>query len=430
MSAVPASMKNLYLQTARPQVTTPPLEGESRADVAIVGGGYTGLSTALHIAEAGLSAVLVEAEEIGHGCSGRNGGQVNPGLKLLPDAVEAKWGKDLGARMVTLSHRAPDVVFGLIEAHGIDCAPARTGTIRAAIDAAGVAEVGALAAQSAARGGPVRRLDAAEMRALTGSDLYLAGALDPRGGHLNPLGYARGLALAAQRAGAVLHSHSRALSVNRENGLWRVRTAQGSILAPELVIGTNGHTDALWPGLQRLLAPVYTYIAATDPLPDALRRAIMPSGAALFEAAWDVVYFRIDDAGRLLMGGRGPQRDERGAEDYRHLTRYAEKLWPALKGIDWPWHWHGQVAITADHFPHLITPDEGVHLMLGYNGRGIAMATVAGQAIATRIASGGSAQVDLPVRSRIAPLPLQRFWRLGADLTTAAHLLHDRLRGR
>lgn len=424
------AMRNLYSETARPRISAPPLEGSVTADVAIVGGGYTGLSTALHLAEQGLRPVLVEAGDIGHGCSGRNGGQVNPGLKLLPDAIEAHWGADLGRRMVALSYGAPDVVFGLIDKHGIDCAPARTGTIRAAIDAAGLAEVHALVAQCAGRGGPVRFLDAAEMQAATGTALYRGGALDARGGHINPLGYARGLGLAAQRAGATLHGGSRALAVQRVSGGWQVRTAGGTVTAPELVIGTNGYTDDLWPGLKRTIAPVWTNIAATDPLPDAIRDTIMPCGSALYEAAWDVVYYRLDDAGRLLVGGRGPQRDARGPQDYRHLIDYAEKLWPRLRGVAWPWEWHGQVAITQDHFPHLTAPEPGVHLMLGYNGRGIAMATVAGGIIAARIVSGGRAQVDLPVRQRLEPMPFQPFWRIGAEASMAWHLMLDRLRGR
>lgn len=428
---MPASpMRNLYLRTARPPFAAPPLQGAVTADVAIVGGGYTGLSTALHLAEMGLKPVVVEAGEIGHGCSGRNGGQVNPGLKLLPDEVEAHWGADLGRRMLALSYGAPDVVFGLIEKHGIDCAPARTGTIRAAIDATGIAGVRALVEQCAARGGPVRFLDAAEMKAATGTGLYLAGALDARGGHLNPLGYARGLALAAQRAGAVLYANSRATSVQRDGSGWRVTTAGGRVTAPELVIGTNGYTGDLWPGLKRTIAPVWTNIAATDPLPEAVRRTIMPSGAALYEAAWDVVYYRLDDEGRLLMGGRGPQRDARGPQDYRHLVAYAEKLWPQLRGVAWPWQWHGQVAVTQDHFPHLTAPEKGVHLMLGYNGRGVAMATVSGRIVAARIASGGTAVVDLPVRNRLEPMPFQRFWRIGAEASMSWHLLLDRLRGR
>lgn len=423
-------MNNLYLTTAHAIAPFAPLAGAQTADVVIVGGGYTGLSTALHLAEAGLKAILVESDDIGHGCSGRNGGQVNPGLKWLPDEVERDWGAELGARMVKTSYAASGEVFDRIDRHGIDCAPRRSGSIRAAIDEAGLAVIRTTGEQLGKRGMPIEVLDAAGMRRLTGTGIYLGGLFDPRGGHINPLGYARGLADAARAAGALIHSHSRAVGVRREGTGWRVETANGSISAPHLVIGTNGHTDALWPGLKKTLVPIFTYLTATDPLPKALRDSIMPSDAALYEAAWDVVYYRLDDAGRLVMGGRGPQRPARGPGDYRHLVEYAKKLWPQLGDTVWPWHWYGQVAITHDHYPHLTEPEPGAHLMLGYNGRGIAMATVCGRMVAERIASGGKAAIDLPVRGQLEPMPWQRFWRLGAEITMGWNQVRDRIKGR
>lgn len=423
-------MKNLYSETSGVRIETARLDGATTADVVIVGGGYTGLSTALFLAQAGLKPVVIEAGEIGHGCSGRNGGQVNPGLKLLPDDVEAHWGSERGKRVVELSHAAPGIVFDLIEHYAIDCAPNRSGTIRAAIDAKGVEQVRALTAQCQRRGADVKYLGPDEMKAATGTSIYRAGAFDPRGGHINPLAYARGLALAAQAAGARLYSSSPALAVRRESSGWLVTTKDGSVSAAKMVIATNGYTGDLWPGLRQTIAPVYTYIAATDPLPEHIRRTIMPSGAALFEAAWDVVYYRIDDAGRLLMGGRGPQRDAISPADYYHLIDYAEKLWPQLRNVSWPWHWHGQVAITHDHLPHLTVPGDDAYLMLGYNGRGIAMATVAGQQLATLIASEGAADIDIPVRSVLSPMPFHRFWRTGANISIGWHMMLDKLHRR
>jgi glycine/D-amino acid oxidase-like deaminating enzyme len=423
-------MRNLYVQTSRPQVTTPRLEQTVTADIAIIGGGYTGLSAALHLAQRGLKPVLVDADEIGHGCSGRNGGQVNSGLKHLPDEVEARWPGGLGKRFSDLSFEAPGLVFDLIAEHGIDCAPMRTGSIRAAIDAAGVGYVTAFAEQCAGRGAAVRLLDAGEMKTLTGASAYRAGALDPRCGHINPLAYARGLAQAAQQAGAALYGHSRAISLSREQSSWRIATERGAISAANIVVATNGYTDGLWPGLAQTHFAYNTCITATDPLPDRLRQAIMPCGAALFEAAWDVVYYRVDEAGRLLMGGRGPQRNLRGPADVRHLVRHACKLWPGLEGVDWPWAWCGTVAITRDHYPHLTIAEPGAYLMLGYNGRGIAMATAAGQQLARLIASGGTDDIDIPVRTALDRIPLHRFWRIGASVTIARHLIADKLRGR
>ncbi|WP_075289027.1 NAD(P)/FAD-dependent oxidoreductase [Pararhizobium arenae] len=156
----------------------------------------------------------------------------------------------------------------------------------------------------------------------------------------------------------------------------------------------------------------------------------MPSQSAVYELSWGVIYYRMDDAGRLIMGGRGPQRDAAGQSDYRHLVRHALKLWPQLKTVSWPWHWYGQVAVTQDHLPHLTEPEQGLHLMVGYNGRGIAMATVAGREIAIRIASNRSAAIALPVQDDLQPFPFHRFWRIGAEMTILRHRIADRLRGR
>lgn len=422
--------KNLYLETTRVALATPTLATDLTADAVIIGGGYTGLSAARTMAAQGLRVILLEAGEIGHGCSGRNGGQVNPGLKALPDDVEAHFGPERGRRLNQMSSDAPGAVFDLIDTLGIDCAPRRTGTIRAAIDAAGVAQVRALADQCTRRGWPVHFVNAAEMARLTGTNIYRAGAFDARGGHINPLGYARGLALSAEASGAQLFSQSRATALRRNGSGWTVTTAKGSVTAPEIVICTNGYTDGLWPGFQKSLIPVWTYIAATDPLPAALRSKIMPSQSALYEAAWDVVYYRLDDAGRLLMGGRGPQRDAKVPADYTHLIRYARKLWPELKEIAFPYGWHGQVAVTDDHFPHLVNPEQGVHLMYGYNGRGIAISTAAGQMVGERILSGGAADVAWPVENGLTPVRYHDFWRVGAEATMLWHRLCDRLRGR
>ena len=216
-------LPSLHADTARPPVDTPPLDGDRRVSVAVIGGGFTGLSTALHLAEQGTDVTVLEANEPGWGASGRNGGQVNPGLKHDPAQVEADFGPDLGGRMVAMSWGAPDFVFNLIQRQQITCEASQTGTLRAAYSQAGAAEIKASYEQGAQRAMPVQLLDAAKLRAGTGADRYVAALLDPRGGHLNPLGYARGLAQAAIQAGAKVHGGSPALSVSRQGGGWAVR---------------------------------------------------------------------------------------------------------------------------------------------------------------------------------------------------------------
>ncbi|HMD72679.1 MAG TPA: FAD-dependent oxidoreductase, partial [Steroidobacteraceae bacterium] len=239
-------MTNLYQQAAEPAAATPPLAGDARADVVVVGGGITGLSTALHLAERAVRIVLLEAEEPGWGASGRNGGQVNPGLKHDPDIVERDNGRELGASMVAFAGSAPAFVFDLIERLGVRCELRRCGTLRAAAHPKHLAPLRKTAEQHARRGAPVELLDQAAVARATGTDRYAGAMLDRRGGALNPLSYSRGLARAAQRAGAQIHGGTRVLRLERAGRAWRVRTATGTVTAAQIVLATNGYTDSIW----------------------------------------------------------------------------------------------------------------------------------------------------------------------------------------
>ena len=234
--------RSLYAETARPAVATPPLDGDRRVDVCVIGGGFTGLSAALHLAQQGVDVAVLEAHEPGWGASGRNGGQVNPGLKHDPDQVEADFGADLGRRMVALSGDAPNVVFRLIERHQIECDALQSGTLRAAFGVRDSAGIRASAEQWIRRDAPVELLESDAAREVTDTDRYVCAMLDRRGGQVNPLGYARGLAQAAMQAGASVHGATPALEVKR-NGIWDVRTPTGTVRADKLVLATNGYTD-------------------------------------------------------------------------------------------------------------------------------------------------------------------------------------------
>src|SRR5277367_3294247 len=381
------AMPNLYQDTADPAPTAPPLEGDVRADVAVVGGGITGLSTALHAARAGAAVVLLEAEELGFGASGRNGGQVNPGLKLDPDTVERDFGADLGRRMNALAVSAPALVFDLVKRHGIACDARQNGTLRAAVHARHAAAIRKTCAQLERRGAPVELLEGDALARATGTERYACALLDRRGGDLNPLMYARGLARAAIEAGARVHAQSRALSLQRAEGGWRLDTGRASATAKHVVLATNGYTDALWPGLRRTVVPLFGAIAATAPLAAAARRNILPDRPVLYESGNITVYYRVDSRHRLLIGGRGPMHEIDTAAAIPHLTRYAVRLWPVLEGIDWTHAWGGRLAMTRDHYPHVHEPAAGVLICLGYNGRGVAMATAMGRALADRMAN-------------------------------------------
>lgn len=416
---------SVYAETAVPAPETPPLVGDRRTSVAVVGGGFTGLSAALHLTQKGVDVVVLEANEPGWGASGRNGGQVNPGLKHDPDQVEADFGGDLGGRMVALSGNAPNLVFDLIQRHQISCSSLQSGTLRAAISRRGGGEIRASVEQWMRRGEgeAVSVLERDEVRSVTGTDRYQAAMLDRRGGQLNPLSYARGLAQAAMQQGAAVHGVTKVRQARKTAIGWRLETARGVVTTDKLILATNGYTDNLWPGLRRSLVPLFSAIASTEPLPEALVHSIMPSRSSLYEIGNITVYYRIGTDNRLLMGGRSVQRDVTASDTLRYLTDYAVRLWPALREFRWTHGWSGRLAYTPDHYPHIHEPDETVLVCLGYNGRGVAMSTAMGPELARRIIGGKTAEIDMPVTT-LRTMPFHALWRSGV----AARIAYGRIR--
>jgi glycine/D-amino acid oxidase-like deaminating enzyme len=414
---------SLYADTARLPPETPSLDGNRRVSVAVVGGGFTGLSAALHLAEQGTDVAVLEANQPGWGASGRNGGQVNPGLKHDPDQVIRDFGRDLGGRMLTLSGDAPNVVFRLIERHQIECEALQSGTLRAAAHARDAAGIRQAEAQWARLGAPVTALAREEIERSTGAARYECALLDQRGGQVNPLGYARGLAQAALQTGAQVYGGTPALRVQRNGVYWQVETPRGTVRADKLVLATNGYTDDLWSGLPRSIIPVYSAIVASEPLPEPWASSIMPTRSVLYETGRVTVYYRIDRNNRLLMGGRSVQRDVSAPGELRYLIDYAIRLWPMLRDVTWTHAWSGQLAITPDHYPHVHEPDNGVLVCLGYNGRGVAMSTAMGPQIAQRVIGGRRAEIDMPVTT-IREIPFHALWRSAVS----ARMIHSRVR--
>ncbi|WP_018388306.1 FAD-binding oxidoreductase [Ancylobacter sp. FA202] len=415
--------RSLYRETAPPAPETAALAGDTTAKVVIVGAGFTGLSAALHLAEAGADALVLEASQIGWGASGRNGGQVNPGLKWEPDQLEQAFGADLGGRMVRLGDEAPGLVFDLIARHRIDCAPRRGGTLRAAISERAAKGVREFQRQWAARGADVVISEGKEMARLTGTGFYPLGAHDRRGGQVNPLAYCRGLAGAAMAAGARLFTDTPATRLARVAGGWEITTPNGLVRAERVILATNGYSDDLWPGLRRSVIPVYSSITATEPLPPDLAAPILSNGVVLYEMSASYAYYRLDDAGRFVMGGRSVLRPASARQDFRTLVDHATRLFPVLRSVEWTHRWNGQVAVTWDQLPHLHEPEAGLTIGLGYNGRGVAMATATGRMLARHAAGGGREALDLPV-TRINPILGHAAW----PLAVKARLKWDRAR--
>ncbi|KMO35780.1 NAD(P)/FAD-dependent oxidoreductase [Methylobacterium aquaticum] len=415
----------LWATTAPPAPATQPLAESGRADVVVIGGGFCGLSTALHLAEAGLKPVVLEAREIGFGGSGRNGGQVIPGLKHDPDELVAMFGPERGERLAAFGAGTADAVFDLIAKHRMDVPRIRTGWIQGAHTDEGLALAESRAAQWSRRGAPVRLLDKAETDRLLGTERYRGGWLDRRAGAVQPLAYARGLATAALAAGARIHTDTPVTSLSRQGDIWTVRTAAGPSLTTErVVLCTNGYSGDLWPHLRQTIIAANSFQVATTPLSDNLRRTVLPEGQVCSDTRKLLLYFRLDHTGRLLLGGRGPFREPKGQSDWSHLERIVPKLFPQLAGIGFDHRWCGRVAVTRDYLPHLHAPEPGLLIDIGCQGRGVGLQTRMGQAIAAFLARGDADALPL-APTPITPLPLHGLHRLYASAVVAWYRLQD-----
>jgi glycine/D-amino acid oxidase-like deaminating enzyme len=417
---------SLYADTAVSPAPTPALDTDKNVSVAIIGGGFAGLSTALHLAEQGTDAIVIEAQQPGWGASGNNGGQLNPGLKLDPDTIEANFGAELGRRMIAFAYNTPVFTLDLIRRLGIACEARQNGTLRAAYHEANAKAVEATAKQCIRRAMPVSVLDRNAAREATGTDRYVLAMRDARGGDLHPLSYARGLARAAIAAGAAIHGQTPATSLRREAGRWRIETPRAVVRAEKVLIATNGFTDDLWPGLQRTIVPVFSSIAATEPLREDVARKIMPTRSVLYESGHITVYYRVDASNRLLMGGRGPMQWIKDPSAVAYLMRYAVRLWPALRGVRWTHGWNSRLAMTADHYPHVHEPGPGVLVYLGCNGRGVALATAMGQQLARRLIGGETAEIDMPITTP-KPIRFHAIWPVAVRSVVLYGRIRDRL---
>lgn len=410
-TALPPS---LWAATADAAPYTPPCTESRSVDVAIIGAGYTGLSAALHLAEAGVKVCVLESSEPGWGASGRNGGQVIPGLKYDPDQLRVLFGSAHAEGLIEAIGSAADTVFDLIDRHHIDCDAVRQGWIQPAHSAAVMPLLEKRAAQWAERGAPVELLDRDAVARRIGTPAYVGAWVDRRAGSVHPLKYCRGLARAALAQGAAIHGRTPVVKLEKQGQRWLLHTDRGvRISADRVIIATNGYTGELWPQLKQSVIAANSFIVATRPLSAELGDSILAGKEVVSDSRRLLLYYRRDAAGRLLMGGRGPFADPQGAQDFAHLERSLALLFPQLAEVEYEYRWAGRVAITRDFLPHVHEPAAGLTIALGYNGRGIAMASTMGRCLAQRMTAGANASAfPFPI-STIQPIPfhgLQRFY--------------------
>ncbi len=413
----------LWERTAPPPPATTKLTGDTTADVAIVGAGYTGLSTALHLAERGTNVVVLEAVEIGYGAAGRSSGLVNAGLWVMPAALKQELGEVYGGRLLDLLKNSPKTVFDIVDKHQIPCELTRVGTIHCGAGEKGAAEIRERARQWQAVGAPVRVLEAEETRAKTGTSVYPAGLLDLRAGTIQPLAYVRGLGRAAIDTGARVFTGSPVERIAREGGSWRLATPGGNVRAKWVLLSTDTYTQHIMPELRSQQVVLPFFHIATTPLSDNVRRSILPEGQGAWDTRTVLSCFRTDAAGRLIVGSVGALRGTGIAVHRGWAQRYVQKLFPHLGEVEFEHEWYGRIGMTNDHLPRLHAPAENMIALAGYNGRGIAPGSVFGRELARHIA--GEVPLDgmfLPVTTpRNAPFRTVRegYYELGAQI---AHL--------
>lgn len=404
----------------------PQLRAEARADVAVIGAGYTGLSAALHIAAAGREVVVLEAAELGEGGSGLNGGQVIPGLKHDPDLLANQFGERVGAQLTACSAEGPDLVFDLIRRYSIACEAVRTGWLQLAASESHLPLLRRRAEQWRRRGADVAVISDREAVQLTGSARYCGGWIDRRGGTVQPLAYLRGLARAAMSGGARIFTRSAALRLSGAGGEWRVDTPSGSVAARMVILATDAYTDHVFNSLRRTVVSVPSIQVATAPLPPRLREVILPGGQSVSDTKRLLCYFRLDAAGRFVLGTRGSFGDVPVPATTAAHERALREIYPELAGIPLEYRWGGFVALTRDGLPHLHELAPGLLAGLGYNGRGVAMATAMGRLLG-RWALGESAEsLEFPV-TPLRPIRLHGLSRLAARATIRYLQVRDAL---
>lgn len=392
-----------YAASANPAPAHPRLEGEAKADVCVVGGGFTGLSAALHLAERGYDVALIEAERIGWGASGRNGGQICTGFSKGMEIVEERVGKEAARICWTMTEEAKTLIRERVERHNIDCA-LKWGYLHAANKPSSMEELRHYQESLASYGyEDTKLLDRLALAERLKSPVYHGALWEGGAGHFHTLNYALGLAAAALEAGVAIYEDSpvERIATGPQPAAY---TADGVVRAKHMVLAGNAYLGPVSRPLYRRIMPVASYVLATEPLGETGAQATIPGDDAVSDTNFIVDYFRLTEDRRMLFGGRASYSQIRPRDLFAFMRPRLLKVFPQLADARIDYCWEGNIGITVDRMPDIGRLDGDVWYAQGYSGHGVALAGMYGKIIAEAIA-GQAERFDLMKRFRHPPFP-------------------------
>ncbi len=376
-----------YAASAVPLSDFAPLDGDASCEVCVVGAGFTGLSAALHLAEAGLDVLVLDAHRVGWGASGRNGGQIGSGQRVVQGSLEKMVGKDDARRLWQIAQDAKDLLRSLVKRHRIEC-DLKRGNLHTMHRERFVAGARAYAEKLRTEYDyqHIRFVDREEVREMVGTDAYHGGTLDMDAGHLHPLSFARGLARAAVKAGARLHEMTEVKSCAAGDPC-KVVTGTGTVHAGFVILACNGYLGDLSAEVAARVMPINNYVIATEPLGDKQARELIRDDVAVSDSRFVINYYRLSADKRLLFGGRESYSYTFPRDIKRFVREAMLEIYPQLHDVRVDYGWGGTLAITMNRMPHVARLAPNVLSFSGYSGQGVALATLAGKLLADAIRS-------------------------------------------
>ncbi|WP_285426696.1 FAD-binding oxidoreductase [Pseudomonas sp. efr-133-TYG-103a] len=413
------TVQSLWAATAQPAPALQSLEGERQCDVVIIGAGYTGLSAARHIADSGREPLIVDANTLAWGASGRNGGVVSPKFRVGFSALMARYNRDTALHMYRTGYAAVDSLVETVETLGLtDASLHMGGHIAAAHNVHALAGLESTAnwIKRETGGASSVMIPADQVREMTGSTIFAGGLLTPKAGGIHPLNYARGIARHLTDRGVKIFINSAAQRVTREGDRVIVQTPQGRVSARQVIYATNGYSDQtrVTDSLHRRLIPFRSAIIATEPLPAHVLATLMPGGQVCGDTKRMLRWFRVV-GDRLIFGGRGAFGKNDSSSAFDDLQRSMAVVFPILRDYKVAYRWSGLVAMTLDYLPHAGKLDERSYYAIGYNGGGVAMSTWMGKQLSAMTA-GENVELGLLAGDTFKPIPLHAFRAPGVRL--------------